>query len=241
MSELRTTMTSVSNVCAVCAQITQGLVNWAVDSLPNANQLLRPRISHDAQQLFQGLLLHPLGLSSGDTVAGICPGCLLDLRRNLTPTMSMANGLWLGDVPNEMKGLSSVERYLILRTSPLELSVIVCCSEVSMAGMTETVYELVFSPHVILGPALPLDVGLLRELVHVRGRDGAVQLHAYHEDLRVRRDRVRAALGWLVRNNGAYASTVVCEASLALLPMDGLLWDFVGRIISLPRVRPGTS
>lgn len=229
------------DICAVCAQFTQGLVECAVDSLPNAIQLLRPRIRHNAQRLYQGLLLCPQGLSGNDKLAKICPACLSDLQRNVKPTLSMASGLWLGDVPNELKGLSAVERYLILRTSPFHLSINVRCQEAGEAGMTETVYELAFCSHVLLGATLPLNVSLLRELVYVRARDSPLQLSADHEDFHVRRDRVRAALEWLVRNNGSYRSIVVCEASLALLPEDGLLWEFVGRHVLRPRHKFRTS
>lgn len=228
-------MSTMSKVCAVCARFTQALRDCALDSLPNAKQLLRPRIYHDAQQLVQGMLLCPQGLSSDDRLARICPACLLDLQRNFTPTLSMAGGLWLGNLPSELEGLSAVERYLILGTSPFELSIDVRCPEVNAGGMTETVYDLAFRSHVLLGPTLPLNVRLLRELVYLPAQDGPSQMCAYHKDFVVRRDRVRVALQWLVRNNGAYTCIVVCEANLELLPEDGLLWDFVARVVSRPR------
>ena len=64
------------------------------------------------------MLLHitPLSLqvnASGDAIANICNSCTLDLRKNKTPAMSLANGMWIGDVPLELKVLTLPECLLV--------------------------------------------------------------------------------------------------------------------------------
>ena len=76
-----------------------------------------------AQKLTDGMLLHitPSSLqvdASGDAIANVCNSCTPDLRKNKTPAMSLANGMWIGDVPLELKVLTLPEHLLVSRFFP---------------------------------------------------------------------------------------------------------------------------
>ena len=45
----------------------------------------------------------------------ICDSCRMDVRRGKVPRLALANNLWLGKVPDELKNLRFVEKILIAR------------------------------------------------------------------------------------------------------------------------------
>ena len=84
--------------------------------------LLAPTKQHPAQQLTGGMLLHATSSSmrhdgDGCTRVKVCATCA-DLKRDKTPAMSLANGMWIGDVPLELKILTLPERVLVARFFP---------------------------------------------------------------------------------------------------------------------------
>jgi hypothetical protein len=50
-----------------------------------------------------------------DTCSKICRSCKNSLEQGLTPKYALANGLWLGNVPPQLKNLSYAEQLLISR------------------------------------------------------------------------------------------------------------------------------
>ena len=105
--------------CAVCAStfFKEEIYEAKLSNLQLKSKLA-PLIPHTAQKLTNGMLLHitPSSLwvdASGDAIANICNSCTLDLRKNKTPAMSLANGMWIGDVPLELKVLTLLECLLV--------------------------------------------------------------------------------------------------------------------------------
>ncbi|TFK24311.1 hypothetical protein FA15DRAFT_592621 [Coprinopsis marcescibilis] len=45
----------------------------------------------------------------------ICTECLIEVKKGCSPKYSLANGLWIGDVPDELQDLTFAERILISR------------------------------------------------------------------------------------------------------------------------------
>jgi hypothetical protein len=90
---------------------------FKVSNLWEKNKLV-PSKPHPAQKLTEGMLLHmtPTTLHldpDGCLTANICSLCSSDLKQNKMPAMSLANGLWIRDIPLELKVLTLPEQILI--------------------------------------------------------------------------------------------------------------------------------
>ena len=112
-------------VCAVCARECRrkqdGVETIRLLDIPNAHRL-KPETPHPAHELFNGALLAPEGVSvddeSQETRVNICSSCREELRKDSTfpPQFSLANGLWIGPIPDEIKTLSFLEQLIIAHT-----------------------------------------------------------------------------------------------------------------------------
>ena len=110
--------------CAVCAGsfFHSEISEFKVSHLREEGNLV-PSKPHPAQKLTEGMLLHvtPASLhfdSDSCLMANVCGSCSSDLKRKKTPSMSLANGLWIGDIPLELKILTLSERILVARFFP---------------------------------------------------------------------------------------------------------------------------
>jgi len=45
----------------------------------------------------------------------VCPICADSLDKKKIPTLALANGLWIGEIPDELQGLTYAEQLLIAR------------------------------------------------------------------------------------------------------------------------------
>ena len=69
------------------------------------------------------MLLHITPLSNrtdanGVVFVNVCNSCMLDLKRKRMPKLSLANGMWIRDVPLELKVLTLPECVLVARYFP---------------------------------------------------------------------------------------------------------------------------
>ena len=84
---------------------------------------LRPTLPHEAQELCKGLILETAGIvreETGDLVS-VCSQCLRHLQdAKLTgpPPLSLANGLWIRNVPWQLQILSFAEQLLVALLYP---------------------------------------------------------------------------------------------------------------------------
>lgn len=108
-----------SSICAVCAgtffnsDLEQVLLSYLRES-----EKLIPTTFHPSHILIEGMLLHhnPLCYSRdplGQTRANVCTSCTASLRLHKTPPLSLANGMWIGDVPLVLRVLTLPERILV--------------------------------------------------------------------------------------------------------------------------------
>ncbi|TFK46236.1 hypothetical protein OE88DRAFT_1597405, partial [Heliocybe sulcata] len=61
----------------------------------------------------------PIETISGPVLAHdskhICPECAISLQKGQAPDQALANGLWLGDVPNALQNLTLAEKFMIAK------------------------------------------------------------------------------------------------------------------------------
>jgi hypothetical protein len=104
--------------CAVCARETarSELQPTMLDCIPNSHRLA-PSSSHPAHDIYNGMLLHPVGISNSGK-ADMCIECMRALKADTLPMFALANGLWIGRVPHELAYLTLPERMLIAKYFP---------------------------------------------------------------------------------------------------------------------------
>jgi hypothetical protein len=101
--------------CAVCGKLTPICEMEELSEVENASLLKVDGVTRIA------------GTKSSDSVkelrrpilapkcSRICPLCIDSLEKKKMPTLALANGLWIGDIPNELQDLTYAEQLLIAR------------------------------------------------------------------------------------------------------------------------------
>ncbi|TFK20874.1 hypothetical protein FA15DRAFT_598914 [Coprinopsis marcescibilis] len=102
------------NGCAVCGQLTP------ISQLTNINSSNVDLSCLISESHTQKERKHGTDTITGVTTPAIdhrcdsiCNSCLQDLRNNKMPKYSLANGLWIGEIPKELQDLMFAEQILI--------------------------------------------------------------------------------------------------------------------------------
>ena len=222
-------------ICAACARevaLSSSKI-MPLGSIPNSIRL-RPSRPHPAHVLSNGLLLEPSAIHNEEKVA-ICLDCERALSRNKTPPLSIANNMWIGEIPWVLKVLTLPERLLIAKYYPVAYIVKLYPKDQKsrywgtdmQSGLKGNVstYRLDANEikHMIDGVVLPPPAAILSSVIGVTfvGPDNLPRSqmpHMFH----VRRCRVKAALEWLKENNPLYREIVISTENLLQLPEDGV-------------------
>ncbi|KAH9175176.1 hypothetical protein EDB89DRAFT_1848028 [Lactarius sanguifluus] len=155
---------------------------------------------------------------NGTPFANVCGSCVRDLRKDKTPTLSLANGLWIGDVPPLLTILTLPERILGARNW-------------SSAGMQSglrgnvSTYRLNTNDiaHLTDTQTMPPSSAILAATIGITfvGPNNLPE-KTMPGFLRVNRTRVRLALEWLKSNNPIYRDIIISSKRLCELPVDGV-------------------
>ena len=113
-----------SSICTICAgSFFHSEMDFVSLASLHESGLLVPLTSHPAHILTDGMLLHR-NLScfsldiAGHSQATVCWPCLSLLNRKKTPALSLANSLWVGDIPIVLHILTLPEHVLVARFFP---------------------------------------------------------------------------------------------------------------------------
>ncbi|KZP10047.1 hypothetical protein FIBSPDRAFT_665870, partial [Athelia psychrophila] len=102
--------------CAVCAQLTLkndakylDLLEYShlLESSVGGSRIKRKRDSDPVCEVDGPLLANMDNL--------VCTDCHVLVSKSKTPLLSLANSMWLGEVPEQLKGLSYAEKMLVTR------------------------------------------------------------------------------------------------------------------------------
>jgi hypothetical protein len=226
-------------VCAVCAR-----EMWAaettpirVQDLPNKH-LLVPVELHSAYKLTFGMLLESNAIKEQEGIlqAHICKDCLRSMTANELPPLSLANDMWVGEVPEELSRLNLVERILVARYFPAAYIVKLFpkqrgATKWPASGVnsglkgnvstyrlnTEDIKNMVDSD-IMPPPARILASTIGVTIVGPKN----IPDRTMPGFLKVRRDYIRDALIWLHTYNPLYANIIVSEPRLGELPEEGI-------------------
>jgi hypothetical protein len=114
------------DICGVCAQEVMVAENHItvkeMNNIPNSHQLI-PETPHMDHTLYDGKLLEPQGVSQdekGVVMVKICKTCLGQLQqaKDLPPRLSLANGMWIGPTPQQLRAFTFPEQMIIALLYP---------------------------------------------------------------------------------------------------------------------------
>ena len=134
----------------------------------------------------------------------VCDGCCKHLRNGKVPRNALANGLWLGPVPEELASLGFIEKLLVAR-----VCINSCFIRVASSGLRKmTSHVIAFeSPVPKIYHRLPPPMEDLDDVLAVlfTGPCKPTEKEFQHTPLLVRRKKVMHALEWLKLNHADYA------------------------------------
>ncbi|PPQ74787.1 hypothetical protein CVT24_003726 [Panaeolus cyanescens] len=240
-------------VCAVCARevgvVSEEVQQLSLENIPNL-QRLKPRTSHPAHTLFNGALFEPAGVEvdprTGSYWVRICRQCLRSLQssKDLPPVISLANNMWIGNVPEEISCLTFPEQLLI---TPVYTRAYVFKlypkkgfggdSSMLQRALRGTVSSFSVDMHGITdmleGNLMPRRPAVLASLVSIAFiGPGKLPKNILRKLFRVRRAKVLAALLWLKKNNPKYYGHIeIDEECLRMIPED----DVPDELLSIVR------
>jgi hypothetical protein len=222
-------------VCGVCARECSNFDNKAtphavrVDSLPNGQRLI-PKTPHPAHDLFDGMLLDPVGVEGeGEAaVVTVCGECWGDLRKvkDQPPSYALANNMWIGKVPWQLEVLTFPEQLLLAFLYPRVYVFKLYPKKIGgrrdaatlqkgMRGNVST-YELDMGgiASMVEGKMLPQPPAILASVISVTFVGlGELPKGWLHTTFRVRRQFIFEALRWLKGNNPKYYGDVEIDAN----------------------------
>ncbi|KAJ7226546.1 hypothetical protein B0H12DRAFT_1030459 [Mycena haematopus] len=175
-----------------------------------------------------------------------CADCLKDLDNSddKRPCYSLANNMWTGDLPFELKTLAFAEQLLLSLVYPRVYTFKLYPKvpgkfdesqlKTAMRGNV-TSYELDMSgiAKMLEGNLIPRPPAVLASVVSITFVGiGKIPKSWLRTTFRVRRQVVARALAWLIRNNRHFQSYKLDEARLLGLPED----DVPQEILSIVRI-----
>ncbi|KAF8313902.1 uncharacterized protein EI90DRAFT_2948963 [Cantharellus anzutake] len=196
-------------------------------------------------QLTSGLLVIKAAIretEEGARYMGVCYECLASLKRNKMPLFSLTNGLWVGDIPDEIADLTIPEQMLlalvyphcfVFKMHPVNSRGI--DPDSMQRGMVGNVTSYDMDTGEIIdmleGRKMPRRTRILSSVIAVTylGR-GHLPKHWLKSTFRVRRRKVLLALQWLIANNPLYAGFEVDMDIVSSLPEDDVPLEILAAV-----------
>lgn len=241
--------------CGVCARWLlrrrSQVITLPITSLPHSERLIpKPETAHPAQSLTNGMLLEASGLVAGDdgqlNLVNVCGECWDALRKeniSAPPKFSLANNLWVGSVPWELRRLSIPEQLLIAHLYPRVFVFKMwpkksegIGEESTQRGMRGTVSTFEQDIRGIAamteGKLMPRPAAILASIITVTFiAKGRLPKSWLYNTFRVRRQAVLSALLWLRHNNQKYYGNIeISDDHLAQLPEDGVPEEIIANV-----------
>ena len=214
--------------CAVCAQSSNRaemtpLSNYDLSPLKMTDLGVTRRTRKTAKQIVTEI---PGPVLVSD-LKQVCSTCRVDLEAGKMPPLALANGLWIGEVPDELKCLSYAEKLVISRVRYNR-----CVVHVSIDGSLNRKMKgnavLFRNPTVEIYDKLPPRKADLDQVLAIQFTGPA---QPTKEDIRrvpllVRRNKIANALEWLKLNHSDYIDLIIDNEALNEYPDEDLAVPF---------------
>ena len=101
--------------CAVCGKLTPICEMEELSEVENINLLKVDGVTRKARCKSADPVRELRGAILAPGCSRVCPICVESLEKKKVPTLALANGLWVGEIPDELQGLTYAEQLLIAR------------------------------------------------------------------------------------------------------------------------------
>ena len=205
--------------CAICGRLTQKrYLRLLVDVEANLDILVRPFVTQverksTCEPVTQ--LLGPVLLPESDK---ICMKCHSSLKRRKIPVMSLANGHWIGEVPDALQGLSFTEQLLVARVRHNRCIIRVSSGMHKMRANAITFANPIPKVYDVLPPAIE-ELDEVLAFIYT-GPCQPTKADFERIPLLVRHKKVRGALEWLKLNHSDYYDLEISLRNLERYPED---------------------
>ena len=208
--------------CAVCGQLIAALLVKALVKDLAAQQLLC--LNSDGLDFTRHEWFHVtdcINQLSGPVIASdcqaVCTSCWQSLRRGCRPKMALANKLWSGNVPYQLKDLSYIEKLLVsqVRHNRCIVKVLSSRSRKMVANAISFRY-----PSLKIYAALPPSLADLDDVIAFifTGPAPPSDEDFKRTPMLVRRKKVYEALSWLKLNHRDYTDLEISLVNLMSYP-----------------------
>jgi hypothetical protein len=205
--------------CAVCGKLTPICEMEELSEVENINLLKVDGITRKVRSKNSDPVRELKGPVLASHCNKVCPGCAESLDKNKMPTLALANGLWIGDIPAELQDLTYAEQLLIARVRHNR-----CIVKVSSGMFKMRANAISFSnPMPKIYNVLPPPVEEIDEVLAFiyTGPCKPTKADFKRTPMLVRRLKVSKALYWLKLNHIDYYDCEISEKNLASYPEDG--------------------
>ena len=204
--------------CAVCGQLTP---SSELSRLKSVKQCLHILQAQGITRIERTHSSKPIKEFNGPVIDHkcnrICDNCRKHLRTGQVPRNALANGLWIGTVPDELSSLRFTEKLLIAR-----VRINSCFVRIAASGLRKmTSHVIAFeSPVPKVYHRLPPPVRDLEEILAIlfTGPCSPTEKEYRRTPLLVRRSYVARALEWLKLNNVYYSDLEIAYDELEKYP-----------------------
>lgn len=201
-----------------------------------SKEKLVPWKLHPAHVLHEGMLMlcDRLKQTESGLAGSFCSECLRSLAKNRRPRLSLANNMWIGNVPDCMSCLTIPEQLLIALhyprcfvfklfpknggfRDPDTLQRVMAGNVTTYSMNADAIVEM------LEGQLMPRKPELLASVIAVSFIGlGKLPKKWLKGTFRVRRAVVHDALRWLKANNEMYKDVRISQEALRILPEDGI-------------------
>src|ERR1700728_2881210 len=205
--------------CAVCGKLTPICEMEELSEVENISLLKIDGVTRKARCKSSDPVRELRGPILAPGCSRVCPICVDFLEKKKMPTLALANGLWIGELPNELQDLTYAEQLLITRVHHNRSIVKVssgmykmCANAISFSNPMPKIYNVLPPPveemdevlaFIYTGPCKPTKADFKRT------------------PLLVRRLKVSKALHWLKLHHVDYYDCEILDKNLSSYPEEG--------------------
>jgi hypothetical protein len=207
--------------CAVCGQLKCSTdLTPLRDSGCNLSCLIVEGVSRQERLSSEDPVHELQGPIVEHSCDNICSTCLSSVLKGKIPKHALANGLWLGNVPDQLKGLTFAEQMMIARVRHNRAVVRVSSGRAKMVANV----IMFANPTVSVYRMLPPSRDEMKEVLAFIFTGSA---QPTDEDFKrtpflVRREKVSKALDWLKLNHSDYKDLEISRENLDSYPLSGV-------------------